>query len=124
MSFQRPSTATALSERWSRSARGDHWSFMFGEIAVYAFVVLVATGAFLTVFFDPDMAQVTYDGSYVPLRGVPVSGAYASALEISFDVRGGLLVRQIHHWAALIFIAAVCVQLMRMFFTGAFRRPR
>jgi ubiquinol-cytochrome c reductase cytochrome b subunit len=97
---------------------------LFAEIALYAFVVLVATGAFLTVFFDPDMTLVTYDGSYGPLRGVPVSRAYESALEISFDVRGGLLMRQIHHWAALIFIAAVCLQLLRMFFTGAFRRPR
>jgi hypothetical protein len=120
---RRSGTATVAPERWPRSRRVGHWSSLFGEIALYAFVVLVATGAFLTVFFDPDMTQAGYDGSYGPLRGVPVSGAYASTLEISFDVRGGLLVRQIHHWAALIFIAAVCLQLMRMFFTGAFRRP-
>jgi ubiquinol-cytochrome c reductase cytochrome b subunit len=97
---------------------------LFAEIALYSFFVLVATGAFLTVFFDPDMTQVTYDGSYRPLRGVPMSEAYESTLAISFEVRGGLLMRQIHHWAALIFIAATCLQLLRMFFTGAFRRPR
>jgi ubiquinol-cytochrome c reductase cytochrome b subunit len=108
----------------SRRARADHWSFLFGGIAAYSCVVLVATGVFLAVFFDPDMTHVTYNGSYVPLRGVPVSKAYASTLQISFDVRGGLLMRQMHHWAALIFIAAVCLQLLRMFFTGAFRRPR
>jgi quinol---cytochrome-c reductase cytochrome b subunit len=124
MGVKRSRRAAIVSRWWSRSVRADHWSFLFGEIALYAFGVLVATGAFLTVFFDPDMTQVTYDGSYGPLRGVPVSRAYESALAISFDVRGGLLMRQIHHWAALIFIAAVCLQLSRMFFTGAFRRPR
>jgi ubiquinol-cytochrome c reductase cytochrome b subunit len=124
LGVQRSLTAATVSKRWSRSVRADHWSFLFGEIALYAFGVLVVTGAYLTVFFDPDMTTVTYDGSYGPLSGVPVSRAYESALEISFDVRGGLLMRQIHHWAALIFIAAVCLQLVRMFFTGAFRRPR
>jgi ubiquinol-cytochrome c reductase cytochrome b subunit len=108
----------------TRDLRAGHWSFLFAEIALYSFVVLVATGAFLAVFFDPDMTQVSYAGSYRPLRGVPMSRAYESTLDISFDVRGGLLMRQIHHWATLIFIAAACLQLLRMFFTGAFRRPR
>jgi ubiquinol-cytochrome c reductase cytochrome b subunit len=110
--------------RWSRQARADHWSFLFAQLAIYSFLVLIVTGAFLTVFFDPDMTQVTYNGSYGPLRGVPVSEAYASTLDISLDVRGGLLMRQIHHWAALIFVAAITLQLLRLFFTGAFRRPR
>jgi ubiquinol-cytochrome c reductase cytochrome b subunit len=111
-------------KRWSRRARADHWSILLGEIALCAFVVLVVTGVFLAVFFDPDMTRVAYNGSYRPLRGLPVSKAYDSALRLSFDVRGGLLMRQIHHWAALIFIAAVCFLLIRLFFTGAFRRPR
>ncbi|MFG2000909.1 cytochrome bc complex cytochrome b subunit [Spirillospora sp. NPDC048911] len=112
-----------LKTSW-RARATDHWSFLFGQIAVYAFVVLLVTGAFLTVFFEPSTKVVTYDGSYVPLRGVQVSEAYESALDLSFDVRGGLLMRQIHHWAALIFIAAITLQLLRMFFTGAYRRPR
>ncbi|GAA2610244.1 cytochrome b N-terminal domain-containing protein [Actinomadura fulvescens] len=107
-----------------RSRSADHWSFLFGEIAVYAFVVLLVTGAFLTVFFEPSMKEVTYDGSYGPLRGVQVSEAYRSTLDLSFEVRGGLLMRQVHHWAALVFIAAITLQLLRMFFTGAYRRPR
>ena len=110
--------------RWSRQARTDHWSFLFAQLAIHSFLVLIVTGAFLTVFFDPDMTQVTYNGSYGPLRGIPVSEAYASTLDISLDVRGGLLMRQIHHWAALIFVAAITLQLLRLFFTGAFRRPR
>jgi ubiquinol-cytochrome c reductase cytochrome b subunit len=102
----------------------DHWSFMMGEIALYSFIILILTGTYLTFFFDPSMGEVTYNGSYVPLRGVEMSRAYASTLHISFDVRGGLVIRQIHHWAALLFIAAMLVHMLRVFFTGAFRKPR
>ena len=102
----------------------DHWSFMLGEIALYAFVILVLTGTFLSLFFDASLGETTYEGSYEPLRGVEMSRAYASTLELSFDVRAGLVMRQIHHWAAIIFIAAIVLHLLRIFFTGAFRRPR
>ena len=97
---------------------------MLGEIALYSFIVLLLTGIFLTLWFKPSMVEVIYDGSYAPLNGVQMSEAYASTLDISFDVRGGLLMRQIHHWAALIFVAAITVHLCRVFFTGAFRKPR
>ena len=70
------------------------------------------------------MREVVYDGSYAPLRGVEMSAAYDSALNLSFDVRGGLFMRQMHHWAALLFVASIVVHLLRIFFTGAFRRPR
>jgi len=102
----------------------DHWTFVLGEIALYSFVVLVATGVFLTLFFQPSTAHVTYEGSYAPLQGATVSKAFASAMNLSFDVRGGLLMRQTHHWAALVFVAAIALHLMRIFFTGAFRKPR
>ena len=101
-----------------------HWSFLLGEVALYSFIVLLLTGVYLTLFFDPSMAEVTYNGVYQPLRGVEMSRAYASALDISFEVRGGMFVRQVHHWAALLFAAAIMVHLARIFFTGAFRRPR
>jgi ubiquinol-cytochrome c reductase cytochrome b subunit len=101
-----------------------HWSFLLGEIALYSFIVLLITGVYLTLFFDASMAEVVYDGVYQPLRGVEMSKAFASTLDISFEVRGGLFVRQIHHWAALMFAAAIMVHLARIFFTGAFRRPR
>ncbi len=101
-----------------------HWSFLLGEIALYSFIVLLLTGVYLTLFFDPSMTDVTYNGVYQPLRGVQMSRAYQTALDISFEVRGGLFVRQIHHWAALMFSASIMVHLARIFFTGAFRRPR
>jgi ubiquinol-cytochrome c reductase cytochrome b subunit len=101
-----------------------HWSFLLGEIALYSFIVLLITGVYLSLFFDPSMAEIVYDGVYQPLRGVEMSKAYASTLDISFEVRGGLFVRQVHHWAALLFAASIMVHLARIFFTGAFRRPR
>ncbi|TDC50643.1 ubiquinol-cytochrome c reductase cytochrome b subunit [Actinomadura sp. KC345] len=107
-----------------RKAFPAHWSFLLGEIALYAFIVLLITGVYLTLFFKPSGAPVVYDGSYTSLTGLEMSEAYASTLHISFDVRGGLLMRQIHHWAALVFLAAITVHLMRIFFTGAFRKPR
>ncbi|SOE02860.1 cytochrome bc1 complex cytochrome b subunit [Blastococcus haudaquaticus] len=102
----------------------DHWSFLLGEIALYSFLILLLSGTYLTFFFDASMREVVYEGSYAPLRGVEMSAAYDSALALSFDVRGGLFMRQLHHWAALLFVASIVVHLLRIFFTGAFRRPR
>jgi ubiquinol-cytochrome c reductase cytochrome b subunit len=102
----------------------EHWSFLLGEVALYSFVVLVATGTFLALFFDPGTAKTTYTGSYALLRGDEMSLAYASALHLSFDVPAGLLMRQTHHWAADVFLVAIVLHLLRIFFTGAFRRPR
>jgi quinol---cytochrome-c reductase cytochrome b subunit len=102
----------------------DHWSFMLGEIALYSFVMLLLTGTFLALFFDPSPARTTYHGAYLPLRGVSMSQAYRTALDLSFQVRGGLLIRQMHHWAADLFMAAILVHMLRIFFTGAFRKPR
>ena len=101
-----------------------HWSFLLGEIAMYSFIVLLITGVYLSLFFDPSMAEVTYHGVYQPLNGIQMSRAYETALDISFEVRGGLFVRQVHHWAALLFAASIMVHMARIFFTGAFRRPR
>jgi len=102
----------------------DHWSFLLGEIALYSFLIALLSGTYLTFFFDPSLREVVYEGSYAPLRGVEMSAAYDSALNLSFDVRGGLFMRQVHHWAALLFVASIVVHLLRVFFTGAFRRPR
>jgi ubiquinol-cytochrome c reductase cytochrome b subunit len=101
-----------------------HWSFLLGEIALYALVVLLVTGTFLALHFDASLAEVTYRGGYAPLAGREVSAAFASTLRLSFDVPAGLFVRQVHHWAALVFVAAIVIHLLRVFFTGAFRRPR
>ncbi|MEY9213091.1 cytochrome bc complex cytochrome b subunit [Thermobifida halotolerans] len=111
-------------EKNLRKVFPNHWSFMLGEIALYSFIILLLTGVFLTLWFNPSMAHTTYEGSYERMRGVGMSEAYASTLYITFDVRGGLLIRQIHHWAALIFVASLVVHMLRVFFTGAFRKPR
>jgi ubiquinol-cytochrome c reductase cytochrome b subunit len=102
----------------------DHWSFMLGEIALWSFVAVLLSGTFLTFFFQASMVETHYEGAYLPLVGVEMSAALDSTLRISFDVRGGLLVRQIHHWAALVFVAGIGVHMLRVFFTGAFRKPR
>lgn len=101
-----------------------HWSFMLGEVALYSFIVLLLTGTYLGLLFDPSMTEVTYNGPFQNLRGVEMSQAYASALHITFDVRGGLFLRQVHHWSALLFIAAMVAHMFRTYFTGAFRKPR
>ncbi|MFC7330383.1 cytochrome b [Marinactinospora rubrisoli] len=111
-------------EKNLRKVFPNHWSFMLGEIALYSFIILLLTGVFLTLWFKPSMTEIVYDGSYERLNGVLMSEAYASTLHITFDVRGGLLMRQIHHWAALIFVASMTVHMLRVFFTGAFRKPR
>src|SRR4051812_13388415 len=102
----------------------DHWSFLLGEIALFSFIVLLLSGVFLTLFFDPSMKEVAYQGSYPALRGIEMSAAYQSSLDLSFEVRGGLFMRQMHHWAALLFMASIVVHMARTFFTGAFRKPR
>jgi ubiquinol-cytochrome c reductase cytochrome b subunit len=102
----------------------DHWSFMLGEIALYSFVVLLATGVFLSLYFVPSTNQIVYHGAYKPLRGQWVSAAYDSTVRISFEVRGGLLMRQMHHWAADIFTGSIVLHMGRIFLTGAFRKPR
>ena len=120
---QRSGISYAVKE-FGRKIFPDHWSFMLGEVALYSFVVLVISGTFLTLFFEPSMAEVEYHGAYEPLLGKSMSAAYASTLHISFEVRGGLLMRQLHHWAALMFVAAAGLHMLRVFFTGAFRKPR
>ncbi|ERK72507.1 cytochrome b [Leifsonia aquatica] len=119
----RTSISGAVKE-FGRKIFPDHWSFLLGEVALYSFIVILLSGTFLTFFFQASMAEVVYHGSYVPLKGIHMSAAMESTLNISFEVRGGLLVRQIHHWAALLFVAAIGLHMLRIFFTGAFRKPR
>ena len=117
-------TASGLLRPQLNKVFPTHWSFMLGEMALYSFIILLLTGVYLALFFDPSITKVIYDGAYLPLNGVEMSRAYATALDISFEVRGGLFVRQMHHWAALMFMMAMVAHMLRVFFTGAFRRPR
>ncbi len=120
---QRVGMASAI--KWTlRYVFPDHWSFLLGEIALYSFIVLVATGIFLALYYTPSDSQVIYHGPYALLQGEQMSEAYRSVLDLSFSVPAGLLFRQVHHWAADVFIAAIVLHLMRIFFTGAYRKPR
>jgi ubiquinol-cytochrome c reductase cytochrome b subunit len=116
--------AASFARRSLRKVFPDHWSFMLGEIALYCFIILVLTGIFLSLFYIPDIATTTYHGPYRPLQGQSMTVAYRSVLRLSFEVRAGLVFRQIHHWAALVMIGAVAAHAARIFFTGAFRKPR
>jgi quinol---cytochrome-c reductase cytochrome b subunit len=120
---QRTGTAPLL-RKAMRYVFPDHWSFLLGEVALYAFLVLVLTGVYLTLFFEPSTAPTHYTGPYQPLQGAEMTHAYRSVLDISFKVKAGLLIRQTHHWAANVFVAAIVLHLLRVFFTGAFRKPR
>lgn len=101
-----------------------HSTFLLGEIALFSFIVLVITGIYLAIFYEASGAPVVYDGSYEALRGVEVPAAYASVLDVTHDRPLGGVMRQTHHWAAIVFVAAIVLHAMRVFFTGAFRRPR
>lgn len=101
-----------------------HWSNLFGVAAMACLVIVVITGIFLVFVYAPSSEQVRYTGTYPPLIDIEMSRAYASTLAISFDIPGGLLMRQAHHWAALLLPATVILQILVSFFTGAFRRPR
>jgi len=116
--------AASFLRKAMRKAFPDHWAFMLGEVALYSYLALLGSGIYLTFFYTASGDHIVYHGTYRPLDGVPMSEAYASILRISFDVPAGLLIRQFHHWAALVFAAAISVHLLRIFFTGAFRRPR
>jgi ubiquinol-cytochrome c reductase cytochrome b subunit len=116
--------AAPLLKKAMRYLFPDHWSFLLGEIALYAFVALILTGVYLALFFEPSVAKTVYHGPYTPLRGREMSEAYKSVVEISLTYKAGLLIRQTHHWAADVFIASIVIHLMRVFFTGAYRKPR
>jgi ubiquinol-cytochrome c reductase cytochrome b subunit len=116
--------AAPFAKKVMRYVFPDHWSFLLGEVALYCFIVLVATGTYLALFFEPTTSNTVYHGSYAPLDGVRMTNAYKSAVDISWDVKAGLLIRQTHHWAADVFVVAIIIHLLRIFFTGAFRKPR
>jgi len=93
-----------------------HGTFFLGELALFSFVTLVLTGTFLGLFYEPSIRLVELAGEQVP-------AAYASVVKID-NLSVGLLVRRIHHWSAQIMIAAVIVHMARIYFTGAYKKPR
>jgi len=121
---ERRTGATPLLKKAMRYVFPDHWSFLLGEVALYSFLVLIGTGIYLALFYEDSTEKIVYHGNYAPLDGFHMSKAYASVVHLSWDVKAGLLIRQTHHWAANLFVAAIVLHLLRIFFTGAFRKPR
>lgn len=114
----------AVVRRWRARVFPDHWSFRLAQVAVASFVVCAVTGVLLSFGYEPSVAPVTYDGPYEPLQGTEMSRALDSTLALSFEVPGGLLARQVHSWSASLMVAAVMLHVLRIFFSGGFRRPR
>ena len=101
-----------------------HWSFLLGEIALVAFIVLVLTGIFLTMFYRPTTDPTIYTGTNEVFSGQELPAAFESIVRLSYDVPGGLLFRRLHRAAAHLFVATIILHLLRVLLTGAFRRPR
>ncbi|WP_123533316.1 cytochrome b [Halosimplex salinum] len=99
-------------------------SFLLGEVALFCFLILVLTGVFLGFFFEPSTSDVEYDGSVAEYQGEELPEAFASVLNITYDVPFGMLIRRMHHWAAHLFVASMALHMLRVFFTGAYRNPR
>ncbi len=93
-----------------------HPLFLLGETALFSFITLVVTGIFLGFLYEPSTKMVSLFGAMVP-------AAYASVVRIDL-LPMGLIVRRIHHWSAMIMIAAILAHLLRVYFTGAYRKPR
>ncbi|WP_173923279.1 cytochrome b N-terminal domain-containing protein [Agromyces sp. Marseille-P2726] len=102
----------------------NHWTNLFGIVTVALLTVVTVTGLLLMFFYTPSSGLTTYTGSYAPLHGAEVSKAFDSTMRLTFDVPGGLLLRQAHHWSGLLLPASIIMQLLTTFFTGGFRRPR
>jgi len=102
----------------------SYGSFLLGEVSLFSFAILVLTGTFLGLLYNPSAAAVTYDGRVAEFAGKEVPAAFASVLKITYDVQFGMTLRMVHHWAAYLFVAAMGLHMMRVFFTGAYRNPR
>ncbi|EMA63896.1 cytochrome b [Halorubrum lipolyticum] len=99
-------------------------SFLLGEVALFCFGILVATGTFLAFFYEPSTTAVEYGGSVAQYQGEELPAAFTSVLYLTYDVPFGMFLRRMHHWAAHLFVASIALHMLRVFFTGAYRNPR
>lgn len=84
-----------------------HWWWCLGGTPALLFLVQVTTGILLTFYYVPSTAA-----------------AYDSVRRITQEVPYGWYLRSLHHWASYLMIVAVALHVLRVFFTGAYRRPR
>ncbi len=83
------------------------WWFCLGGTPAYLFVVQVITGVLLAFYYQPSSKT-----------------AYQSVQHITEDVAFGWYLRGMHRWAATFMVASIILHQMRIFFTGAYRKPR
>src|SRR5262245_56936605 len=83
------------------------WWFCLGGTPLYLFVVQIATGILLAIYYQPSPTT-----------------AYESVRYITDDVQYVWYIRSLHKWAATFMIASVVLHQMRVYFTGAYRKPR
>lgn len=105
-----------LYQKYLRKAFPVHSTFFLGEIALFAFGVLVLTGIYLAFLYEPSIAEVEIEGNRLP-------AAYGSVVMLD-RIPAAHLIRQIHHWSAHVMIVALVLHLARIFFTGAYKKPR
>ena len=105
-----------FARRYLKKAFPTHPTFLCGEMALFSFVMLVITGIFLGLSYEPSVREVNLFGRFVP-------AAYASVVKIDLS-SFGLITRRVHHWSAMLMIASVLLHLMRVYFTGCYKNPR
>jgi len=105
----RAGTEELMEDQYNRIVpiHATNYIYCFGGIAFLLFIMLAVTGILLAVYYQP-----TPDN------------AYQSVLSISTHVEFGWWIRSIHKWAAGGMVLLVFVHMLRVFFTGAYKRPR
>src|SRR5215218_207353 len=106
----------ALYRKYGRKAFPVHSTFFFGEMALFAFVILIATGTYLAFIYVPSNAEVTVNGETMP-------EAYAS-VQVIESIPVANLFRNVHHWAAHVMVASILLHTLRIFLSGTYRKPR
>jgi ubiquinol-cytochrome c reductase cytochrome b subunit len=114
----------AALRRAKRRLFPGHWSFLLGEVTLFSFVALVLSGVYLALFYRASTTTLVYAGADPSFEGLSLPDAFASVLDLSVGVPFGLVLRRFHHFAAHLFLGSLLLHAARVYFTGAFRRPR
>lgn len=81
--------------------------FCFGGLTFFTTVMQILSGMFLTMYYVPDIIN-----------------AHASVNYLQNEVGFGVIVRGMHHWGASLVIVILFLHMLRVFFTGSYKKPR